>query len=58
MVGDGDGSTPPDLVRAMAELIPGARFEIIPGAGHIPGVEQPAVVAGLIGDFLKETGHV
>ena len=36
-----DGSTPPDLVRAMADLIPGARFEIIPGAGHIPCVEQP-----------------
>ena len=45
-------------VRAMAERIPGARFEIIPDAGHIPGVEQPAVVARLIGDFLTETGFL
>lgn len=57
MVGEADGSTPPDLVRAMAAAIPGARFEVIADAGHIPGVEQPAVVARLIGDFLKETGH-
>ena len=58
LVGDADGSTPPDLVRATAALIPGARFEIIADAGHIPGVERPAEVARLIGDFLKETGHV
>lgn len=58
MVGDGDGSTPPELVRAMADLIPGARFEIITDAGHIPGAEKPAEIARLIGDFLKETGHV
>lgn len=58
MVGDADGSTPPDLVQAMAASIPGARFEIITDAGHIPGVERPAEVARLIGDFLKETGHV
>lgn len=58
MVGDADGATPPDLVRAMAASIPGARFRLIADAGHIPGVEQPAAVARLIGDFLKETGHV
>lgn len=58
MVGDADGSTPPDLVRAMAGLIEGARFEVIEDAGHIPGVEQPEAVARLIGEFLKEIGHV
>ncbi|MBP7000266.1 3-oxoadipate enol-lactonase [Amaricoccus sp.] len=58
MVGELDGSTPPDLVRATAALIPGARLEVIPGAGHIPGVERPDVVAGLIAGFLWETGHV
>ncbi|HSI42136.1 MAG TPA: 3-oxoadipate enol-lactonase [Xanthobacteraceae bacterium] len=52
IVGDQDGSTPPDLVRAMADLIPGARFEVIAGAGHIPCVEQPAALAALIRDFL------
>ncbi|MBP7241862.1 3-oxoadipate enol-lactonase [Amaricoccus sp.] len=58
MVGALDGSTPPDLVRGTAALIAGARFEILPGVGHIPGVERPDLVAGVIGDFLKESGHV
>ena len=56
--GDQDGSTPPDLVRETAELIPGSRFELIRGAGHIPCVEQPAQLAELIGGFLREIGHV
>lgn len=57
IVGDQDGSTPPDLVRSTAELIKGARFEIVNGAGHIPCVEQPADTARLIGDFLNESGQ-
>ncbi len=57
IAGDQDGSTPPDLVRSTADLIAGSRFEIIEGAGHLPCVEQPAVTARLIGDFLAEAGH-
>jgi len=53
MVGDQDGSTPPDLVRSLAALIKGAQFHIIPDAGHIPCVERPDAVAELIGAFLK-----
>ncbi len=56
LVGDQDGSTPPDLVRETAESIPGARFEIIRGAGHIPCVEQPEATAALIQRFLAEIG--
>ena len=52
IVGDQDGSTPPDLVRSLAALIPGARFEVIRGAGHIPCVEQPDALANLIRDFV------
>jgi 3-oxoadipate enol-lactonase len=48
LVGDEDGSTPIEVVRETAGLIPGARFEIIAGAGHIPGIEQPETVARLI----------
>jgi len=54
IVGDQDGSTPPDLVRSTADLIAGSRFEIVKGAGHIPCVEQPEATARLIGDFLKD----
>ncbi len=55
--GDQDGATPPDLVRETAALIPGSRFELIRGAGHIPCVEQPEVLAELISAFLGEIGH-
>ncbi|WP_210275221.1 3-oxoadipate enol-lactonase [Martelella soudanensis] len=55
LVGDQDGSTPPDLVRRTAELCNG-EFHVIAGAGHLPCVEQPAETARLIADFLKRTG--
>ena len=54
--GDQDGATPPDLVRETTDLIPGSRFELIKGAGHIPCVEQPAALAAAINGFLKEIG--
>lgn len=56
MAGDQDGSTPPDLVRATAALC-GADFHLIPDAGHIPCVEQPAATARLITDFLERTAQ-
>lgn len=56
LVGDQDGSTPPDLVRSTADLIEDSRFEVIAGAGHLPCVEKPAETARLIGDFLTDNG--
>lgn len=52
VVGDADGSTPPETVKAMADAIPGCRFEVIDGAGHIPCVENPVKLGRLIGDFV------
>ena len=57
IAGDHDGSTPPDLVRSLADLIGGSEFHIIEGTGHIPCVEKPEVYAGLITDFLGRAGH-
>jgi 3-oxoadipate enol-lactonase len=54
VVGDEDGSTPVALVRELAGLIPGAKFEIIAGAGHIPCIEKPGILRGLIEAHLKE----
>ena len=54
VAGDQDGSTPADVVKGMAELIPGARFALIDGAGHIPCVEKPAVLSKLISQHLQE----
>lgn len=58
VAGDQDGSTPPDVVKATAELIPGAQFALIEGAGHIPCVEKPAELSGLIMQHLQEAGLV
>lgn len=51
--GDQDGSTPPDLVRTLAAGIPGARFELIKNAGHIPCVEQPDALVQLVCGFMR-----
>lgn len=57
MVGSTDGSTPPDLVRSLADLIPEARFELLDGPAHIPCIETPRAVVGLILDHLKGLGQ-
>jgi len=57
MAGDQDGSTPAEVVRHTAGLIPGARFELIQSCGHIPCIEQPAILANLIGHHLREASH-
>jgi 3-oxoadipate enol-lactonase len=57
LAGGEDASTPPALVEQTARLIPDARFEIVAGAGHIPSIEQPALLSALIEAFLKETTH-
>ena len=54
IAGDADGSTPPELVRSMARLIPGARFETIRNAAHIMCVEQPEAVAALVRGFMLD----
>ncbi|HZW46466.1 MAG TPA: 3-oxoadipate enol-lactonase [Microvirga sp.] len=58
VAGDQDGSTPPDVVRGTAGLIPGARFKLIEGCGHIPCVEKPAILTQLIQNHLQEAGLV
>jgi 3-oxoadipate enol-lactonase len=55
IAGAEDGATPPDLVRATAALIPGAEFHLIPGAGHLPCVENPKAYAAILTPFLKAT---
>ncbi len=53
VVGDQDGSTPPELVLAMAKRIPAARYEVIADAGHIPCVEQPEALAAVMRAFIS-----
>ena len=58
IAGSEDGSTPPDLVRETADLIKGARFHLIRGAGHLPCVEKPDEYARVLVEFLQEIGHI
>jgi 3-oxoadipate enol-lactonase len=48
LCGELDRTTPPELAERMAALIPGARYEVIPGSGHCPMLEQPAALVALI----------
>lgn len=58
IAGTEDGSTPPDLVKETVDLVPGSKFALIRGAGHLPCVEKPEDYARILTDFIKETGHV
>lgn len=53
VAGDGDGSTPPELIETLANLIPGARSITIEQCGHIPCLEQPTAYAKAVSDFLN-----
>ncbi len=56
IAGEADALTPPDQARAMAKSIPGARIAIIPGAGHLPPVEQPEATTQRLQEFLRGLG--
>ena len=57
IAGNEDGSTPPDLVRETINLIPGAQFQLIKKAGHLPCVEQPELYAKILLQFLQDVGY-
>ncbi len=52
VVGAEDTVTPVESARRMAEAVPGARLETLPGAGHMAVVERPDAVAGALRRFL------
>ena len=53
VVGEEDGSTPPEVVRELADQIAPARFEIIRAAAHMSCIERPEVLRGLIEALAK-----
>jgi pimeloyl-ACP methyl ester carboxylesterase len=54
IAGDEDVYAPPPVMRALADAIPGARFEVITGAGHSAYWERPETWNQLILDFFSE----
>lgn len=51
LAGSDDTLTPPDGARLMAAAIPGATFEEIPGAGHVPPLERPSAIVEALKRF-------
>jgi YbgC/YbaW family acyl-CoA thioester hydrolase len=56
VVGEADAVISPDQARAMAKAIPGARLAVIPGAGHLPPLEQPEATNDRLREFLGSLG--
>ncbi len=52
--GSRDREVPEASVRIMARGIPGARLEILAGAGHFPFADVPERFVRVVGDFLAE----
>lgn len=52
LIGERDARTPRASMKAMADQISGARFDIVPDAGHVPPFENPAAVNSNLGEFL------
>ena len=52
IVGELDLATPPSDARVMSEQIPGAQLKIIPGAAHLPNLEQPEAFNDAVRSFL------
>jgi len=46
----------PSTTRSVAERIPGAQYEAIPGAGHSVASEAPDLIGNLIAGFLASGG--
>jgi 3-oxoadipate enol-lactonase len=53
LCGTDDKITPPALSRELTQLIPGARYEPIDGAGHLGNLERPDEFNTLVGAFIR-----
>jgi len=54
IVGAEDGSTLPEHVKLLADIIEGAAYEVIENSGHIPCVDNPEVLSKLVIDFINK----
>ncbi|GJL81398.1 MAG: 3-oxoadipate enol-lactonase [marine bacterium B5-7] len=54
VVGSEDGSTPPAVVRELANLIDNSEFHVIAEAGHLPCVDQPGKLQEVMTGFFRK----
>ncbi|EOD65307.1 alpha/beta fold hydrolase, partial [Amycolatopsis vancoresmycina] len=50
--GEDDAVVPPAFGKAYAAAFADARFEVVPGAGHMPVLQAPGATFDLIDEFL------
>jgi 3-oxoadipate enol-lactonase len=55
VVGEEDPGTPVSAAKAIQERIPGSRLAIIPGARHLPNIEQEALFNRALFGFLGKS---
>lgn len=53
-----DRVIPVDAVKKMADAVPQARFEVVPRAGHLLPIEQPQVLAALLGVWIDTANAI
>lgn len=53
--GQADGIVDPAYGRAYADAIPGARFTLVPTAGHLPQIEEPEELLWLIWGWVNRS---
>jgi pimeloyl-ACP methyl ester carboxylesterase len=51
--GEADRIVPPEYGRAFASAIPGSKFEVLRGTGHVPQVETPELLLDTIWTWLR-----
>jgi pimeloyl-ACP methyl ester carboxylesterase len=52
--GESDRVIDPEYGRAYAQAIPGARFQLLSGTGHLPQLESPELLAETLWPFVTE----
>lgn len=57
LAGANDGATPPDMLRETADLMAGADFVLLRGAGHLAPLDRPEDFARELDAFLTRIGH-
>ena len=53
ILGENDPICPAGIIPALKEILPEARFDVMPDCGHLPFLSRPCEFNGLLRDFLK-----